>query len=100
MGTTQRKQSSASSWTRVDGQNTEQTITSAAGVLQRVIVSGDGALGSCIVSDGAAATPANILTQIEVPSGQTVVVEFNVNITNGIRVTPGETTTDICIIYN
>lgn len=90
MGLLQRKvESAASSFARVDLLISEQTITSVESILHSITLSGDGFLGTLVVSNGAAATPANILTEIEIPAGESETFIFNTKMSNGIRVTPG-----------
>ena len=100
MGTLQKKVAEASTWARVDGENTEQTIHTGVTVLHRIIVTADGAAATLTVSDGAAATPANILNILEVPSGESREFKFETTMANGVRVTPGEVTTDSTIIHS
>ena len=100
MGTLQKKVAASSSWQRVDGQTTQATIVTGSSVLQRIIVTGDGAAATLLVSDGDGSTAANILNILEVPSGTSETFEFGANMSNGISVTPGEATTDSVVIYN
>ena len=100
MGTLQKKVAASGSWQRVDGQTTQATIVTGSSILNRIIVTGDGAAATLTVSDGDAGTVANILNILEVPSGESETFEFGVNMTNGISVTPGEATTDSTVIYN
>jgi hypothetical protein len=98
MGTLQRKVALASTWARVDGETTEQTIHTGVTVLHRIIVTADGAAATLTVSDGPAGTPANILNVLEVPSGESREFKFGTVMSIGVRVTPGEATTDSTII--
>ncbi len=101
MGLLQKKVAkAASSFFRSEGGAIEETISSTESILHSITMSGDGAVGTLIVSNGAAATPANILVQLEMPSGEAKTFIFNVKMSNGIRVTPGEATTDSVIIYD
>lgn len=101
MGLLQRKQAiAAGTWARVDNANTEQTIKATEGILWKITVTGDGAAGTLTISNGAAATAANILTIVEVAAGESKTFDFGVLMTNGIRVTPGEITTDSVVIYD
>ena len=88
----------ASAFTRVDGENTEQTITVGESILHSVTLTGDGAAGTLLISNGAAG--ADDLTILEIESGKSQTFQFNVRMSTGIRVTPGEVTTDCLIIYD
>lgn len=99
MGILQKKiAATAASFARVDGENSEQTITTGESILHSITMTGDGAAGTLLISNGAAG--ADDLTILEIASGDSKTFNFNVRMSTGIRVTPGEVTTDSVIIYD
>lgn len=99
MGTLQRKVAAGHKWARVQNESTEQTVFTGVCVLVRIIVTGNGAAAVVTVSDGAAATAANILNVLETATDESRTFEFGTTMANGIRITP-VAIADITIIYD
>jgi hypothetical protein len=86
----------AGSKTRVQGEITEQAVTSAPAILHRIVVTNANvAAQNFDLLDG-----GTTLQTIEVPSDETLSLEFNTKFDVDIRVNPGSTDIDMVVIYD
>ncbi len=79
MGTTQRKTAAAHRKVRIQGETTEQTVLASAGVLVRLIVTGNAAITAINVSDG----PASTIATSSIANPTVITTDANHNLTSG-----------------
>ncbi len=94
--TTPRKLGEAGRYARVNGQSTQQTVSSVPAVLQRIVVSNSApAVGTITLGDG-----ANTLGVWTIPASTTVPIEIGVACLTSVLCTPSATTLDILFVLD